>query len=126
MHRNTFINSPRVLNAGFQFREEPRLFLAGQITGVEGYVKAPLRGLLAGLNAARFAQGQDPLVLPRETMLGSLAHYIATADPRHFQPMNANFGILPPLDPLCGASRNAKWPIPARSMRVLADFWKAV
>lgn len=126
MHRNTFINSPRVLNAGFQFREEPRLFLAGQITGVEGYVESTASGLLAGLNAARFAQGQDPLVLPRETMLGSLAHYIATADPRHFQPMNANFGILPPLDPPVRSKQERKVAYSARSMRVLADFWKAV
>ncbi|HPT83286.1 MAG TPA: FADH(2)-oxidizing methylenetetrahydrofolate--tRNA-(uracil(54)-C(5))-methyltransferase TrmFO [Limnochordia bacterium] len=126
MHRNTFINSPRVLTAGFQFREEGRLFLAGQVTGVEGYVESTASGLLAGVNAARLAQGQEPLVLPRESMLGSLAHYVSTADPEHFQPMNANFGILPPLDPPVRSKQERKLAYTQRALRVLAEFWQGV
>jgi len=97
MHRNTFINAPRVLLPTYQVRKDPRVFFAGQITGVEGYVESAASGLLAGLNAARLARGEEPVVLPEETMLGALAHYITSADPRHFQPMNSNFGLLPPL-----------------------------
>lgn len=97
MHRNTFINSPRVLAPTYQLRQRPEIFLAGQITGVEGYVESAAAGLMAGINAARLIQGQEPLVWPRETMMGALAHYITTADPEHFQPMNSNFGLLPPL-----------------------------
>src|SRR5690606_17174079 len=97
MHRNTFINSPRVLRPTYQLRERDRLFVAGQLTGVEGYVESAAAGLVAGINAARLARGLEPLVWPRQTMMGSLAHYITTADPKHFQPMNSNFGLLPPL-----------------------------
>lgn len=96
VHRNTYINAPVLLLPTFQSRARPGLFFAGQITGVEGYVPSTGSGLLAGLNAARLALGQEPVVLPRETMLGALAHYITHAIPDHFQPMNANFGILPP------------------------------
>ncbi|MFS8543234.1 MAG: FADH(2)-oxidizing methylenetetrahydrofolate--tRNA-(uracil(54)-C(5))-methyltransferase TrmFO [Limnochordales bacterium] len=97
MHRNTFINAPRVLLPTYQMRREPRVFFAGQITGVEGYVESAASGLVAGINAARLARGEKPLTLPEETMMGALAHYITAADPRHFQPMNSNFGLLPPL-----------------------------
>ncbi|WP_461370695.1 FAD-dependent oxidoreductase, partial [Candidatus Darwinibacter acetoxidans] len=126
MHRNTFINSPTVLKASFQIKEEPRLFLAGQITGVEGYVESTASGLLAGINAARLAQGAEPLILPRETMLGSLAHYISTADPEHFQPMNANFGILPPLDPPVRGKKERKLAYTARGLEALREFWSAL
>ncbi len=98
MHRNTFINSPRLLLPTLQFRERPGLLFAGQITGVEGYVGNIATGLLAGLNAARWFRGQDPLELPRTTMLGALCHYVSHADPGSFQPMKANFGLLPPLE----------------------------
>src|SRR5690606_34273871 len=97
MHRNTFINSPRVLLPTYQLRSRQRLFVAGQLTGVEGYVESAAAGLVAGINAARLAQGEAPLTWPRATMMGALAHYITTADPKHFQPMNATFGLLPPL-----------------------------
>ena len=95
MHRNTFLNAPRVLRPTYQWRQRDTLFFAGQITGVEGYVESAGSGLIAGLNAALLAKGQKPKTLPPETMLGALAEYITTADPRHFQPMNANFGLLP-------------------------------
>jgi methylenetetrahydrofolate--tRNA-(uracil-5-)-methyltransferase len=97
MHRNTFINSPRLMLPTYQFRRRETLFFAGQMTGVEGYVESAASGLIAGLNAGRLARGLAPLTLPPETTLGSMAQYITTADFRHFQPMNANFGLFPPL-----------------------------
>ncbi|GAB2721838.1 FADH(2)-oxidizing methylenetetrahydrofolate--tRNA-(uracil(54)-C(5))-methyltransferase TrmFO [Paenibacillus thermoaerophilus] len=98
MHRNTFINSPALLKPTYQFRKLDRLFFAGQMTGVEGYVESAASGLIAGINAGRIARGLDPVVLPPETAMGSMARYITTADPANFQPMNANFGLMPPLD----------------------------
>jgi methylenetetrahydrofolate--tRNA-(uracil-5-)-methyltransferase len=95
MHRNTFINSPKLLLPTYQFKERSNLFFAGQMTGVEGYVESAASGLIAGINAARWAKGEECLVLPQETALGSMAHYITTADFKHFQPMNANFGLFP-------------------------------
>ncbi|MGI6082766.1 MAG: FADH(2)-oxidizing methylenetetrahydrofolate--tRNA-(uracil(54)-C(5))-methyltransferase TrmFO [Limnochordia bacterium] len=96
MHRNTFLNAPRVLRPTYQWRQRDTLFFAGQITGVEGYVESAGSGLIAGRNAALLAKGKSPQTLPPETMLGALVEYITSADPRHFQPMNANFGLLPP------------------------------
>ncbi len=96
MHRNTFIASPLVLLPTLQFRTRDDLFFAGQITGVEGYVGNIATGLLAGWNAARFLNGQPPLTLPETTMLGALLRYITRADLADFQPMKANFGLLPP------------------------------
>ncbi len=98
MHRNTFINSPRLLDATMQFRTRPDLFFAGQIVGAEGYVGNAGTGWLAGTNAARYVQTRALLTLPRETMLGALCHYISHATPPEFQPMKANFGLLPPLE----------------------------
>ncbi|TJY43199.1 FADH(2)-oxidizing methylenetetrahydrofolate--tRNA-(uracil(54)-C(5))-methyltransferase TrmFO [Cohnella pontilimi] len=98
MHRNTFINSPRLMLPTYQFKRRETLFFAGQMTGVEGYVESAASGLIAGLNAGRMAKGLEPVALPPETALGSMAQYITTADFRHFQPMNANFGLFPPLD----------------------------
>jgi methylenetetrahydrofolate--tRNA-(uracil-5-)-methyltransferase len=97
MHRNTFINSPTLLEPTYQFKQRESLFFAGQMTGVEGYVESAASGLIAGLNAGRLARGLTPLVFPQETALGSMSHYITTADPKHFQPMNVNFGLFPPL-----------------------------
>jgi len=97
MHRNTFVNSPRVLNASLEVRYRTGLLLAGQITGVEGYMGNIGTGLLAGINAARLMDGEPPLVLPPETMLGALCNYVSQADSGSFQPMKANFGILPRL-----------------------------
>lgn len=97
MHRNTFINSPKVLRSTYQFRNRADLFFAGQMTGVEGYVESAASGLLAGINAARLMQEEEVLTPPATTAIGSLAHYITTADPKHFQPMNANFGLFTEL-----------------------------
>lgn len=98
MHRNTYLNSPTLLLPTLQFRTRPNLFFAGQITGVEGYVGNAATGLLAGLNAARLLRGQSPLTLPPTTMLGALCHYVTHAEPKDFQPMKANFGLMPPLE----------------------------
>lgn len=97
MHRNTFINSPKSLKATYQLDNEERIFFAGQMTGVEGYVESAASGLIAGINAARLIQGKTPLEFSAETSMGSMAKYITTADSKHFQPMNANFGLFPEL-----------------------------
>ncbi len=98
MHRNTFVNSPLVLHATLQARSRSDLFFAGQITGTEGYAGSAAGGLWAGLNAARLAQGLAPLALPNTTMMGALFAYITQADPRYFQPMKSNFGLMPELE----------------------------
>src|SRR3990170_110997 len=96
MHRNTFLNSPRILHSTLQHRDHRRMFFAGQITGVEGYLGNIATGLLAGVNAARLAGGAEPASLPATTMLGALIHYVTHAEAKHFQPMKANLGLLPP------------------------------
>ncbi len=98
MHRNTYLNAPAVLLPTLQSRQRSNLFFAGQITGSEGYVTNIAGGWLAGVNMARFMQGFPLLVPPPETMIGALPHYLSRADPATFQPMKANFGLLPPLD----------------------------
>ena len=98
MHRNTFINSPKLLGADFSLRSDRRIFFAGQITGVEGYMESAASGILAGINAARYINGKDPFVMPGDTVMGALARYISDGSVTDFQPMGANFGILPPLD----------------------------
>ncbi len=97
MHRNTFINSPELLDATLQFRDRPTLLAAGQLVGTEGYTAASAGGWLAGTNAARVALGQSPITLPDTTMMGALFAFISSAEPKHFQPMPPNFGILPTL-----------------------------
>lgn len=98
MHRNTFINSPKLLRSTLQMEEQPNLFFAGQITGVEGYVESAASGLVAGINAARLLAGLDLVVFPNETAHGALCQYITSTEAKHFQPMNVNFGLLPPLE----------------------------
>jgi len=97
IHRNTYINSPRVLLPTLQTRKDETLLFAGQITGVEGYVESAATGIIAGINAAKVAKGEQPLVVPEETMIGALIRYITDPSKKEFQPMNANFGLLPPL-----------------------------
>ena len=98
MHRNTFLDSPRLLNHTFQLVKEPRIFFAGQITGVEGYIESAASGIVAGMNLARILCQQAPVVFPPETMLGALTGYISDASVGDFQPMGTNRGILPPLE----------------------------
>lgn len=97
MHRNTFINSPKILTNVFSVRENPNLFFAGQITGVEGYMESGASGLIAGINAARVYNNEPLLILPEYTMIGALANYISDESVENFQPMGANIGILPQL-----------------------------
>lgn len=97
MHRNTFLNSPSILTPAFRAKNAPHLFFAGQITGVEGYMESACSGILAGKNAVRALRGQDPLVLPPETMAGALTRHVCDTTAKDFQPMGANFGILPSL-----------------------------
>lgn len=97
MHRNTFMNSPELLEPTYQSRKRDTLFFAGQMTGVEGYVESAASGMVAGINAAKLAKGEAPIIFPRETAVGSMAYYITHTAGKHFQPMNANFGIFPEL-----------------------------
>ena len=97
MHRNSFMNSPELLEPTYQSRKDSRIFFAGQMTGVEGYVESAASGLIAGINAARLAKDEELVVFPRETAMGSMAYYITHAEGKHFQPMNANFGLFPEL-----------------------------
>jgi len=123
IHRNTFMKSPLLLHPTGESRKRPGLFFAGQMTGVEGYVESAAGGLVAGINAARRALGQEPLVFPRETAIGSLLHYITHADPDHFQPMNIAFGLMPPLEgPPIRDKRARKRAISERALKVLAEW----
>lgn len=99
MHRNSFLNSPRLLNANFSMRNNEKLFFAGQITGVEGYMESAGSGIIAGINAVRLAQGKVEFVPASDTMLGALCDYISDESVKNFQPMGANFGVLPPIEP---------------------------
>jgi methylenetetrahydrofolate--tRNA-(uracil-5-)-methyltransferase len=98
IHRNTYVNAPAALNECLQLRAQPRILVAGQLAGVEGYTEAMATGLVAGRHAAALAAGAQPRPLPRATALGSLCHYISAADPRHYQPANMTFDLLPPLE----------------------------
>ncbi len=118
VHRNSFVCAPKVLQKTLQLKREPRIFLAGQISGVEGYVESTAMGLLAGLNAGRLARQRELLVPPRTTAHGALVHYLTEADPRNFQPMNINWGLFPPLD----LPRGRKKRLPKRERyRLLAE-----
>lgn len=99
MHRNSFLNSPKLLNSDFSLREKDNVFFAGQITGVEGYMESAGSGILAGINAVRKARGQESFVPENVTMLGALSEYISDESVKNFQPMGANFGVLPPIEP---------------------------
>lgn len=97
MHRNSFIDSPRLLNASYSLKKYPDIFFAGQITGVEGYIESAASGIMAGINMARYLSGEEPLILPNETMIGALTAYISGGCSGDFQPMGSNMGILPEL-----------------------------
>jgi len=122
MHRNTYINSPKLLSRTFQLKTNPNIFFAGQITGVEGYVESAASGLIAGINAHRLVCGQEMLDLPEETMLGALSLFITTADPNNFQPMGANFGLLPPLPEKIRDKQKRKAEYARRALEILAKY----
>ncbi|HWP99821.1 MAG TPA: methylenetetrahydrofolate--tRNA-(uracil(54)-C(5))-methyltransferase (FADH(2)-oxidizing) TrmFO [Vicinamibacterales bacterium] len=124
VHRNTYINAPRVLRETWQTRTREDLFFAGQISGVEGYVESAASGLVAGRNAAALVLGRAPRVLPRTTALGALAYYVTHADPRHYQPTNITFGIIEPLPGAPRGRRERNLAIAERALRDLAA-WEA-
>lgn len=122
IHRNTFITAPALLQETMQFRGDPGIFIAGQLTGVEGYLESAGTGLLAGVNAARVLRGEPPAVLPAATALGSLIRHICHAEPRTFQPMNVNFGLMPPLDKPVRAKRERRRAMVDRALLDLPDL----
>ena len=119
VHRNTFVNAPALLQTSLQLKYQPRIFIAGQLVGVEGYTEAAASGGLAGINAARLQQSMDPVTVPETTAHGSLLHYIVTSDARHFQPMNMNYGLFPPLASRIRDKRERQTQI---AKRALEDF----
>ncbi|MBQ1914743.1 MAG: FAD-dependent oxidoreductase, partial [Selenomonadaceae bacterium] len=122
MHRNTFLNSPRLMRPTLQLRGADNLFFAGQMTGVEGYVESASSGLVAGVNAARLVLGKAPVVFPEETCHGALCHYITSSEAKHFQPMNVNFGILPGLPERVRDKKLKKQKLAERALDVLEAF----
>lgn len=123
LHRNTFINAPQLLDATLRLRGNSELFFAGQIVGVEGYVESAAAGLLAGLNVARLARGGEPATPPPTTALGSLLSYISDPTRRNFQPMNANYGLFPPLPVMRGLfGREKKLKLAERALRDMSAW----
>lgn len=123
MHRNTFIDSPRLLSGDFSFRKRNNLFFAGQITGVEGYMESAASGIMAGINMKLRLEGRDTLILPETTMIGALSRYISDPQVKNFQPMGANFGVLPPIEPKI---RDKKERYAALSRRALEELEKTI
>jgi methylenetetrahydrofolate--tRNA-(uracil-5-)-methyltransferase len=124
VHRNTYVNGPTVLAETWQVRQRPTLFLAGQMSGVEGYVESAASGLLAGLNAAALARGEAPATPPRTTAIGALAYYVSHANPAHYQPSNITFGIMEPLVPAPRGKLERKLALADRALADL-DRWMA-
>ncbi|MBL1056780.1 FADH(2)-oxidizing methylenetetrahydrofolate--tRNA-(uracil(54)-C(5))-methyltransferase TrmFO [Ligilactobacillus agilis] len=122
MHRNTYLRSPEMMTATYQTKARSDLFFAGQMTGVEGYVESAASGLYVGINAARLALGQEPVVFPTETMMGAMAHYITHASKKNFQPINANFGIVPRLKQKIRDKRERNLQLSQRALTVLDAF----
>ncbi|MCD2223637.1 FADH(2)-oxidizing methylenetetrahydrofolate--tRNA-(uracil(54)-C(5))-methyltransferase TrmFO [Listeria cossartiae] len=119
MHRNTFINSPTVLEPTYQLKTRNDLFFAGQMTGVEGYVESAASGLAAGINAANFVEEKELVVFPAETAIGSLAHYITSANKKSFQPMNVNFGLFPELETKIRAKQERNEKLAERALNAI-------
>lgn len=122
MHRNTYLNSPKLLDRYYRLRSDPRISFAGQMTGVEGYIESAASGMLVGIETARELMGEEPVDFPRETALGALALYVSAGSVGDFQPMNINFGLIPPLDHRVRGKRNKNAEISARSLALLADL----
>ena len=123
IHRNTYINGPRVLRDTWQTRMRDDLFFAGQVSGVEGYVESAASGLIAGRNAARRLQGRAPTAPPRTSAIGALGYYVSHADPRHYDPSNITFGIMPPLDAPPRSRQERQLALSARALADL-DAWR--
>jgi methylenetetrahydrofolate--tRNA-(uracil-5-)-methyltransferase len=126
MHRNTFLAAPAVLEPTMQYRGRADLYFAGQITGTEGYAGSAMSGLVAGLNAARSCRGEEPLTFPTTTMTGALCHYVARSEARGFQPMKANFGLLPELETPSRRKRARHQAMAERALAALEQFCRSV
>ncbi|MBQ9115954.1 MAG: methylenetetrahydrofolate--tRNA-(uracil(54)-C(5))-methyltransferase (FADH(2)-oxidizing) TrmFO [Clostridia bacterium] len=127
MHRNTYLNSPELLTDTYATRKDGTLFFAGQMTGVEGYIESAGSGLVAGLNAAACALGKEPIIFPETTVLGSMAKYVSVGSTGKFQPMNANFGIIKPLDRKVKGGKAARNQVLSeRSVSDLREFLSAI
>ncbi len=124
MHRNTFIDSPRLLNGDFSLRSNPYIFFGGQITGVEGYMESAASGLMAGINLAKRLKGEETVILPQDTMIGALSRYISDESVKNFQPMGANFGVLPPLPEKIRDKQERYMQLANRGMAALKEFVK--
>ncbi len=124
IHRNTFIKSPKLLLPTLQLKKNPKILFAGQITGVEGYPESAATGIIAGMNAVRLYKGEKPIYPPRETMVGALLNYITTADEKSFQPMNANFGLLPSLERKIKGKREKRKYLAERALREMEQWLK--
>jgi methylenetetrahydrofolate--tRNA-(uracil-5-)-methyltransferase len=122
MHRNTFINAPKLLLQTAQMLDKPQIFVAGQLSGVEGYVESAASGLLAGINASRLYQRKSTVIAPRETAIGSLLYYITHTDTKSFQPMNITFGLMPPWPEKIKDKRKKKILIAERAIEAIEDF----
>ena len=122
IHRNAYLNAPASLSPHLSAKDDPALMFAGQLTGVEGYTESSATGLLAGINLARILLGEEPLVPPPTTMLGALCRYLRDADPKHFQPMNANFGLLDPLEKLPRDKAKKKLQLAERALAHMTAF----
>ena len=116
MHRNTYLDSPRLLDRYYRLRKDPRIAFAGQMTGVEGYVESCASGFLAGVELARRLRGMEPVDFPQETAIGALGLYVSNETVGHFQPMNINFGIIPPLGYRVKGKRNKNAELSRRSL----------
>ena len=126
MHRNTFIDSPRLLDRYYRLRKEPRIAFAGQMTGVEGYVESAASGFLVGVETARRLAGKDPIDFPKETAIGALGLYVSNQSIGNFQPMNINFGIIPPLDHRVKGKRNKNAELSQRSLAIIETLKEEV
>jgi methylenetetrahydrofolate--tRNA-(uracil-5-)-methyltransferase len=124
IHRNTFINSPKLLLPTLQLKKDGRVLFAGQITGVEGYPESAASGIVAGINAVRLLEGKEPVVPPKETMIGGLLRYVSGADPKRFQPMNANFGLLPPPKSKIRGKLERRKFLAKRALEVMEEWLK--
>jgi len=123
MHRNTFINSPKLLNQYYALKDNPKVFFAGQMTGVEGYLESCSSGFVAGINAARYVLGLDMIDFPSTTAIGALAHYVSNSASTNFQPMNVNFGIITPLDhKVKGGKAVRNEAISNRALEIISDI----
>ena len=126
MHRNTFIDSPRLLDRYYRLKKEPRIAFAGQMTGVEGYVESAASGFLVGVELARRLAGKEPIDFPKETAIGALGLYISNQSVGNFQPMNINFGIIPPLDHRVKGKRNKNAELSQRSLAIIETLKEEV